>query len=273
MKLGSKILHLHVSSAAAALMAESRSRKHAESTEGAALREQILAELNAVKRQIGLDDERLRRALTTSTYGAEETSGNARATDQLRDQVANLQQLRIVQAAQIHELEASNEQLEHLVGELERTNMVPWPSSSRQDARPGGADGESATLSPWISQLQTMIQHERARKTALTEEKRILQHELSGLNHEIKMAERQLQTERSRREISEEECGRLETELSEAMHGKDLIVSLIDEVKSLKSLIGEGDGRTAGKPRGDRSRGRSRDRGRNHRKDSSRADF
>ena len=208
---------------------------------------QLLHELSAVKRQISLDDARLRRALTQPVLG-ENHQHVARAAAALRDEVAELNALRVVNAAQVRELERGNAQLEALAAEL---------------GRGGGGDGRDGgerAARRWVGQLQTMAEGERERRTGLAEEQRILRAELGRVNDEIQSVMAETEMERSRRQQAERECDALEKALEEGSRGKELISELIEEVQSLKQQSLSASGSAAGSShrgsRGSRSRHR-----------------
>ena len=214
---------------------------------GGAARGQLLHELSAVKRQISLDDARLRRALTQPVLG-ENHQHVARAAAALRDEVAELNALRVVNAAQVRELERGNAQLEALAAEL---------------GRGGGGDGRDGgerAARRWVGQLQTMAEGERERRTGLAEEQRILRAELGRVNDEIQTVMAETEMERSRRQQAERECDALEKALEEGSRGKELISELIEEVQSLKQQSLSSSGSAAGSShrgsRGSRSRHR-----------------
>ena len=214
---------------------------------GGAARGQLLHELSAVKRQISLDDARLRRALTQPVLG-ENHQHVARAAAALRDEVAELNALRVVNAAQVRELERGNAQLEALAAEL---------------GRGGGGDGRDGgerAARRWVGQLQTMAEGERERRTGLAEEQRILRAELGRVNDEIQSVMAETEMERSRRQQAERECDALEKALEEGSRGKELISELIEEVQSLKQQSLSASGSAAGSShrgsRGSRSRHR-----------------
>ena len=214
---------------------------------GGAARGQLLHELSAVKRQISLDDARLRRALTQPVLG-ENHQHVARAAAALRDEVAELNALRVVNAAQVRELERGNAQLEALAAEL---------------GRGGGGDGRDGgerAARRWVGQLQTMAEGERERRTGLAEEQRILRAELGRVNDEIQSVMAETEMERSRRQQAERECDALEKALEEGSRGKELISELIEEVQSLKQQSLSSSGSAAGSShrgsRGSRSRHR-----------------
>ena len=71
-------------------------------------------ELGIVRSTVALDDARLRRSLT-SPLANDAGQQITRAADDLRSDVATLNELRIAQEAQIQELEASNRRLQEHV--------------------------------------------------------------------------------------------------------------------------------------------------------------
>ena len=216
---------------------------------GGAARGQLLHELSAVKRQISLDDARLRRALTQPVLG-ENHQHVARAAAALRDEVAELNALRVVNAAQVRELERGNAQLEALAAELGRGG----------GGGGDGRDGGERAARRWVGQLQTMAEGERERRTGLAEEQRILRAELGRVNDEIQSVMAETEMERSRRQQAERECDALEKALEEGSRGKELISELIEEVQSLKQQSLSASGSAAGSShrgsRGSRSRHR-----------------
>ena len=215
---------------------------------GGAARGQLLHELSAVKRKISLDDARLRRALTQPVLG-ENHQHVARAAAALRDEVAELNALRVVNAAQVRELERGNAQLEALAAEL-----------GRGGGGGDGRDGGERAARRWVGQLQTMAEGERERRTGLAEEQRILRAELGRVNDEIQSVMAETEMERSRRQQAERECDALEKALEEGSRGKELISELIEEVQSLKQQSLSSSGSAAGSShrgsRGSRSRHR-----------------
>ena len=214
---------------------------------GGAARGQLLHELSAVKRQISLDDARLRRALTQPVLG-ENHQHVARAAAALRDEVAELNALRVVNAAQVRELERGNAQLEALAAELGRGGG-------------GDRDGGERAARRWVGQLQTMAEGERERRTGLAEEQRILRAELGRVNDEIQTVMAETEMERSRRQQAERECDALEKALEEGSRGKELISELIEEVQSLKQQSLSASGSAAGSSHRGSRRSRSRHRG------------
>ena len=77
------------------------------------------------------------------------------------------------------------------------TNFSPWiaqvPHAAHRSRSVYHSKEALTNVSPWVAQLQTMVQHERNRKTALEEEKRILATELDTLHHEIGASEREIE--------------------------------------------------------------------------------
>ena len=176
-------------------------------------------ELAAVKQAIHLDDERLRRALTTTVSG-ELTEHIARAAGGLREEVAELNQLRIVQAEQVRELEASNVLLEALASSELR----------------GGIE-RGAAPARWLSQLHELTRLETARQAGLQEEKRILRTELARIREECQAVSRGVELERSRQQQAQDECRRLQAALEHAASGSGeaALRGLISEVQELKA--------------------------------------
>jgi hypothetical protein len=95
-------------------------------------------ELGVVRSTVALDDARLRRSLT-SPLANDAGQQITRAADDLRSDVAPLNELRIAQEAQIQGLEASNRRLQEHV-------RVP-----RHRARPSIAAQLRAVLCEWVS--------------------------------------------------------------------------------------------------------------------------
>ena len=198
-------------------------------------------ELEAVKLQIRLDDDRLRRALTATVPG-EAHAHISHAVSSLRSEVQELNSLRIVQTAQVEELEASNAHLEALVANLHghggggggpaaaaSTSAAPYSLSTEYSPVPG-----CALTRRWIQQLEALAQLERARRAGLGEERRILRAELARTKGEVEAVLRSADAERARQQQSHRECERLQAALELGAGGQEAIHGLIDEVQELR---------------------------------------
>ena len=155
-------------------------------------------ELAAVKAAIQLDDERLRRALTSvSALNCEHI---AIAAARLREEVSQLNQLRTIVADQVRGLTASNVLLKEL-------------------AAPQRGPSEQTDSTRLMSTLNELTRLETARLSGLEDEKQVLRAELQRLRDECKTVSRDTELERSRQQNAQDQCQQLQVALEYAAGG------------------------------------------------------
>ncbi len=184
----------------------------------------LTGELAAIKTLIQLDDERLRRALIPTNDGELhcEREHIVRAATGLREEVSQLNHLRIVQTEQARELAASIALLKEL--------SIP--------GRRGFGERDSTRL---ISTLHELTRYSESRLQGLQEEKQVLRSELQRLRDDCQAVSRETQLERTRQQNAHEHCQRLQVTLEHAAGGietQQLHGLLTEAVQELKAEAG-----------------------------------
>ncbi len=203
-------------------------------------RTKLTGELAAIKALIQLDDERLRRALIPTNDGELHCELSrehiVRAAAGLREEVSQLNQLRIVQAEQVRELAASIALLKEL--------SIP--------GRRGPSERDSTRLVPTLHELTKCSE---SRLQGLQEEQQVLRSELHRLRDDCKAVSRETELETTRQQNAREQCQRLQVTLEHAAGGietQQLHGLLTEAVQELKAEV-----RLAENTSGDSSRSNS----------------
>eukprot|EP01043_Picozoa_sp_COSAG02_P000972 COSAG02_NODE_20_length_53673_cov_86.864841_7_plen_231_part_00 len=182
----------------------------------------LTGELAAIKTLIQLDDERLRRALIPTNDGELQCERGhvVRAGAGLREEVSQLNHLRIVHAEQVRELAASIALLKEL------------------SIRRGSGEGDSTRLMPTLHELTRLSE---SRLQGLQEEKQVLRGELQRLRDDCQAVSRETELERTRQNTAREHCHRLQVTLEHSAGGietQQLHGLLTEAVQELKAEAG-----------------------------------
>ena len=203
------------------------------------------AELLVTKQAIAVDDERLRRALMAGGARPDGDGGGASAAQKLRQELSALDQERLVQVAQLQEMEAGNDLFGDVLDDLELRRADRRHASEGALTGVDGDLGDGSALAEHrdavSAQLRQLMKHEQYLRTGLQEEKLQLQAELAGLEqvdlepllHEL-AAERSI-GEATRQALSGEDVaepfGALTSEAAVLHHGaKKVLMAVAQEL-------------------------------------------
>ena len=175
-------------------------------------RERLLVELAAIRRDLEGRAPHERGGRRGGSGGRSRAGGEAALPAQLRS----------VLEGQIQLLEESNL-------ELHEQLLLGAEGGGSRDGAAAGQGGDT----PWARRMVTILQHERAQKAGLADERKLLRREVLAAAKDSRALAESVAREQERRRAAEHECSRLRGDLTAALHGRQLLHTVLADMRNL----------------------------------------